>query len=158
MPPPTANRLKPESQLSQAIKENIPMLDSITSGKKATHPGTSTSTYLGSRLLAESLEMSIRYGDEYMDENPITGQPGDFHLSTTGRKDRNKLMVPGPNKGPLSSQPKTSVPPTPDAKAGEVPPVRKGSKGDKSPKTPGGSKVKRRKSKAPLSAGGTSPT
>lgn len=158
MPPQQANRLKPDSQLSQASKENTPMPDPLAGSKKSSQPGAYTSTYLGSRLLAESLEMSIRYGDEYMDENPITGHPGEFHLSTTGRKDKNKLAVPGASRGPLSSQAKTSAPPTPEPRAGEVPPTRKGSKGDKSPRTPGMPKPKRRKSKAPISAGGLSPT
>lgn len=160
MPPASANRPKPDSQLgqlSQTSKENTPMPDSLPGSKKSSQQGAYSSTYISSRLLAESLEMSIRYGDEYMDENPITGHPGDFHLSTTGRKDKNKLAVPGGNKGTSSSQAKTSAPPTPEPKAGEVPPTRKGSKGDKSPRTPGMPKPKRRKSKAPLSAGGMTP-
>ena len=28
----------------------------------------------------------MKYGGEYIDENPITGRPGEFHLTTTGRK------------------------------------------------------------------------
>jgi mediator of RNA polymerase II transcription subunit 6 len=102
--------------------------------------------------------MSLRYGDEYMDENPITGHPGDFHFSTTGRIGRDKLAVPVPAKGPIPSQVKHSAPPTPEVKTIEVPPARKGSKPEKSPKVPGMPKPKRRKSKATLSAGGTSPT
>ena len=88
-----------------------------------------------------------------MDETPITGQPGDFHLST-GKKD--KLLVPATaNKGPLSVGKLAA--PTPLKT--DIPPARKGSKSEKSPKTPGGGapKPKRRKSKA-LGAGGISPT
>lgn len=99
--------------------------------------------------------MALRYGDEYMDENPITGHPGDFHLSTTGRTG-NKPAVPTSAKGPLQIQTKVSAPPTPDPKSAE--PLRKGSKGDKSPKVAGMPKPRRRKSKGLNSAGGISPT
>jgi len=158
MPPPTSNRPKlSEPQLGQSSKENTPLPDSLPSAKKTLPSSASNSTFLSSRLLDESFNMAFRYGDEYMDENPITGQPGDFHLSTTGRKNKDKLMVPLPGKGTSLSQVKASAPPTPEVKNAEVPPIRKGSKGDKSPKTPGMPKPKRRKSKA-LSSSGISPT
>lgn len=38
------------------------------------------------RLVEESLMVHMKYGGEYIDENPITGRPGEFHLSSTGRK------------------------------------------------------------------------
>jgi mediator of RNA polymerase II transcription subunit 6 len=91
-----------------------------------------------------------------MDENPITGQPGDFHLSTTGRKEKDKLMVPLPNKGSTTATGKPA--PQPPALKTDIPAARKGSKSEKSPRTPGAPKLKRRKSKAPMSAGGISPT
>jgi mediator of RNA polymerase II transcription subunit 6 len=95
-----------------------------------------------------------------MDENPITGQPGEFHLSSTGRKEAGKLAVPGGGaKGPLSTAPK-SAPARPALKT-DIPLARKGSKSKESPKTPGSGgppKPKRRKSKALVSAGGVSPT
>jgi mediator of RNA polymerase II transcription subunit 6 len=164
--PLNANRSKTsESHLAHASKENTPIPDSLSSAKKTSPSSVNTSTYLSSRLLAESLDMTLRYGEEYMDENPITGHPGDFHLSTTGRKGRpgDALKVPPVTTKGLSqqSQAKTNTaPPTPEAaKAADiVPPVRKGSRGDKSPKTPGMPKPKRRKSKALSSAGGISPT
>ena len=43
---------------------------------------------LDERLVLESLRIHERYGGEYMDENPITGKPGEFHLSSTGRKEK----------------------------------------------------------------------
>lgn len=94
-----------------------------------------------------------------MDENPITGQPGDFHLSTTGRKDKDKLLVPAPVKGPLSTPGKSTATPTPPSLKTDIPSARKVSKGEKSPKTPGGGppKPKRRKSK-PSGSGAISPT
>lgn len=91
-----------------------------------------------------------------MDEIPITGQPGEFHLTSTGRKDTSKLMVPATGK-PLQMPGKAT--PTPPTLKTDIPPERKGSRSEKSPKTPGGGvpKPKRRKSKA-LGAGNISPT
>ncbi|KKA27049.1 hypothetical protein TD95_002472 [Thielaviopsis punctulata] len=37
------------------------------------------------RLAEESMMLHMRYGNNYIDENPITGEPGKFHLSSTGR-------------------------------------------------------------------------
>jgi mediator of RNA polymerase II transcription subunit 6 len=158
MPPPTANRLKStESQLGQASKEATPLPESLQSRKSPTT--TNGSTFLSSRLLEETLNITLKYGDEYMDENPITGQPGEFHLSSTGRKEAGKLAVPATSgKGPLSTA--TKAPSAPSLKT-DIPPARKGSKSKESPKSANASgppKPKRRKSKVPLSAGGASPT
>lgn len=92
-----------------------------------------------------------------MDDNPITGQPGDFHLSTTGRKERDKLMVPATTRTatPTSSA-KPSVQPT--SLKTDIPPARKGSKADKSPRTPVMPKPKRRKSTKAVGSGSISPT
>ena len=152
VPPPSSNRLKAiESQPAHASKETTPVPEALSS-KKAP-PTSNTSSYLDTRLLEESLNIVMKYGDEYMDENPITGQPGDFHLSTTGR-DKDKLPVPL-SKGPVSVGGKPGSMPKLDT---DIAPARKGSKGEKSPKTPGGGipKPKRRKSKA-LSSGAVTP-
>ena len=144
-----------ESQLSQASKDNAPMKDTLSLKKKTSSTSAKTSAYVNTMLLAESLEMALRYGDEYMDENPITGHPGDFHLSTTGRTG-SKATVPASTKGSLQIQTKVSASSTPDPKT--IEPPRKGSKGDKSPKAAGMPKPRRRKSKVLNSAGGVSPT
>lgn len=89
-----------------------------------------------------------------MDEIPITGQPGEFHLKSTGRKDASKLMLPVPEK--ILQMPGKAQPTPPSLKT-DIPPERKGSRSEKSPKTPGMPKLKRRKSKAP-GAGNISPT
>jgi mediator of RNA polymerase II transcription subunit 6 len=152
MPPPS-NRLKAtESQLNQGSKEATPLPGTLTDSKKASSANINASNYLDVRLLEESLNITLKYGDEYMDENPITGQPGEFHLSTSGRKD--KLMVPTATKTPTPSA-KPTAPPTPLKT--DIPPARKGSKPDKSPRTPGTSKPKRRKSKM-QSTGSITPT
>lgn len=38
------------------------------------------------RAAEEAFMIHMRYGGDYIDENPITGRPGEFHLSSTGRK------------------------------------------------------------------------
>jgi mediator of RNA polymerase II transcription subunit 6 len=156
MPPPSSTRLKgSETQPGQASKEATPLPDALNNSKKAPQASNSSS-YIGSRLLEETLNISLKYGEEYMDENPITGQPGDFHLSTTGR-DKDKLVAPVPTKGTTVASNKLNASPLAKLDT-DIPPSRKGSKSDKSPKTPGGGapKPKRRKSKA-LGAGVTSP-
>jgi mediator of RNA polymerase II transcription subunit 6 len=40
------------------------------------------------KTLAESFTLLSRYGDEYMDESPLMGEPGSFILSRTGDADR----------------------------------------------------------------------
>ncbi|PNY26475.1 Mediator of RNA polymerase II transcription subunit 6 [Tolypocladium capitatum] len=50
------------------------------------------------RASEEAFVAHMRHGGEYVDENPITGRPGDFHLSSTGRK-----AVPPPKAGTESS-------------------------------------------------------
>ncbi|KAI1477940.1 MED6-domain-containing protein [Daldinia eschscholtzii] len=95
-----------------------------------------------SRLAEHSFMIHMQYGGDYMDENPITGKPGEFHLTSTGRKDKLQTLTL-PN---LDTSFKTSTISQPD---------KKDTKGDKTPKTPTGmpSKPRRKKSKA-----GTTPT
>jgi mediator of RNA polymerase II transcription subunit 6 len=38
-------------------------------------------SYQDTRNLMEALNLLSRYGDEYMDETPLTGEPGSFILS-----------------------------------------------------------------------------
>jgi len=163
--PPPSNRLKgTESQFSQGSKEPTPLpgasQTALADNKKAPAPtNANASNYLESRLLDESVNITLKYGEEYMDENPITGQPGEFHLSTTGRKEKDKLMVPVPVKGPAATPiSKLSAAPTPTPLKTDIPPARKGSKAEKSPRTPGMPKPKRRKSSKVASSGGITPT
>ncbi|TVY55160.1 Mediator of RNA polymerase II transcription subunit 6 [Lachnellula cervina] len=160
LPPPSTSRLKPtESQgaLSQTSKENTPLPDSLTS-KKAPLPSTNNSTFLSSRLLEESLNITLKYGEEYMDENPITGEPGAFHLTTTGRVEKDKLAVPVVSKGGIGSKTGTPAPPS-SLKTTGIEVKKEGLKGEKTPtKSPGVKGPKRRKSKGVNSAGGVTPT
>lgn len=92
------------------------------------------------RLVIEGFRIHERYGGEYMDQNPITGRPGEFHLSSTGRKENLAVSKPGPSalKGEALPALNTKIADNPLAKSG---------KETKSPKTPNIAKPKRRKSK-----------
>ena len=103
------------------------------------------------QILSESLNLSLMYGSEYMDSNPLVGEPGSFRVT------RPKEVAPKPvvaTATPFKAQPPKQIQTTGLAKE-----ARKGSKGgEKSPITPGtGTKDKkgRRKSKA---AGATATT
>lgn len=88
------------------------------------------------RLAEDSFMIHMKYGGEYIDENPITGRPGEFHLSSSGRK-----AVPPPQLakdagiGPVSG-------PTINTKVDD----KKDGK-EKTPKSATMPKPKRRKSK-----------
>jgi len=131
--------------------------DTSTSSKG--HPSQSKSDidYHGIHMLGESYNLSLRYGNEYMDENPIVGEPGSFRLTTsisTTKSSQSLSVAPPPVK-------EIEVPPlkTEDLQA----PVRKSTKGgDKSPSTPTAKekreKKERRKSKVAGAATNTTPT
>lgn len=126
------------------------------SGGARKHIAGTTSTYMDARLLEESFQLSMRYGDEYMDENPITGHPGAFNLTSTGRKSKDILAGPAQKAG--LHDPTKIVASGLDEKASDIPPTRKGSKmSDKASKTPGLPKPKRKKSKVLSSSGGVTP-
>lgn len=57
-------------------------------GQSQRHGGKTGSRASDARLAEESFAIHLRHGGDYMDENPITGKPGEFHLSSTGRKDK----------------------------------------------------------------------
>ena len=95
-----------------------------------------------------------------MDENPITGEPGAFHLTTTGRieREKDKLAVPVVGKGGGIGS-KTGTPAPPSLKTTGLEVKKEGLKGEKTPtKSPGVKGPKRRKIKGVNSAGGISPT
>lgn len=89
------------------------------------------------RTAEEAFRIHMRFGGEYIDENPITGRPGEFHLSSTGRK-----AVPPPQVGQRTGLGAMNGP-TLNTKLDD----KKDSKGDKTPKSATIPKPKRRKSK-----------
>lgn len=97
------------------------------------------------QLLAESYTLALRYGNEYMDENPIVGEPGSFILSKS--REPGAVNSQLQNKAPMSSK----RPVAPEIKTSDVSSLtKKISKGaEKSPVSPGAKDKKaRRKSKA----------
>lgn len=143
-PQPAATNSR-ERQLS-ASKEATPLPDSQAAGKPSEPKKSAQSSVLDARLADHSFAVQMQYGGEYMDENPITGHPGKFHLSSTGRKERPRA----PTLNPLTTNLKNPV----STKAVDK---KDGTKEAKTPKTPnsGISKPKRKKTKTGLTPGAT---
>lgn len=121
-------------QKVQDSKEATPIPDET--GKTA--PAAQKNDELSlERLAEESLMTHMKYGGEYVDENPITGRPGEFHLSSTGRK-----VVPPPQLAKEEGIGRISGP-TLNTKFDD----KKDGKADKTPKSATAPKPKRRKSK-----------
>lgn len=59
------------------------------SQSNATNP-TATPDPRESYALLESFQMTMHYGDEYMDENPLRGEPGNFTFTATKERIRAK--------------------------------------------------------------------
>lgn len=138
----------------------MPATQDTVSTKGLAAPKTASDTdYQGLQMQAESYNLLRLYGNEYMDENPIVGEPGNFKLAKS--KDPALASFASTNKTSFESvkapTPAKTVP-APQLKTVDLPvPVKKPSKGgEKSPTTPGGMKEKkaRRKSK-PAGVGDT---
>lgn len=155
LPPLTRTTAEAGQQASQQSKESTPMPDAVppssaetqTSNKAGLGISTSSSNYKDTRSLAESFNLFTRYGDEFMDENPLVGEPGSFILSRAGEKDR-------ASKNAAKSAPGRPRSTSPPAAPGRVttPQVRvdtpgKLSEKSNSPTSSGENKVKRKKSK-----------
>ncbi|KAI9772850.1 MAG: Mediator of RNA polymerase II transcription subunit 6 [Geoglossum simile] len=156
--PPVVKSLAPAStQASQASKESTPMLGAdLRSAKTMVSSSASKpeSSYGDELALAESFHLSLRHSSEYMDENPLVGEPGAFHLSSTHAHAQAQSQA---------AQSKASLPATSAPTAISTSPAtgRKGSRGggEKSPISPTvPGKPKRRKSKAAVSGSKPSPT
>ncbi|KAL2125807.1 hypothetical protein VTI74DRAFT_2686 [Chaetomium olivicolor] len=78
---PTTTTGTSTSTTNRQPREATPLPDSTTTTATKTN-----SSLPSTRLLEEALGIHQSFGDHFMDENPITGKPGDFHLSSTGRK------------------------------------------------------------------------
>ncbi|KAL4926488.1 mediator complex subunit MED6 [Aspergillus undulatus] len=125
---------------TQTSKENTPMPDAGAANKSFTSTQSGTgSTVSDMRSLAESFQLLAKYGDEYMDESPLMGEPGSFILSRAADTDR----------GAASKQQQahsTTVPPrigTPQAKVDT--PGKSSDKGSAAEEP----KLRRKKSKPP---------
>lgn len=127
--------------------------DSVAPTDQQGIPHSKSTDAQDTQLLARSLQMSLSYADEYMDENPLIGQPGAFTFTSTQNAVRKrkadeeaKAQAEQAAKSaagtPKAVSPVVEKPPSPPAVMTEskAPPARKGSKM--------GDKAKRRKSKA----------
>lgn len=82
----TSSSSQPTSTSVANSKENTPMPE--TAPRPAKNPfrpenEADSEAIQEMRSFAESLSMAVRYGGEYMDENPLVGEPGSFVLSAT---------------------------------------------------------------------------
>ncbi|KAJ6092134.1 hypothetical protein N7467_004103 [Penicillium canescens] len=151
--PPGARSKEPNQQSSQQSKESTPMPDapSDTQSISKTNLGVSatSSNYQDTRSLAESFSLLTRYGDEFMDENPLAGEPGSFILSRTGGEGGGAGKQAGPKTGAGPSS--LSVPASGPPGRATTPQVRvetpKGSDKGASPPSSGGDRGKRKKSR-----------
>lgn len=124
--------------------------------------GDPSASALEDRLLRESLGMSVQFGDEYMDENPIIGEPGKFSFtsSTAAVKKRKADEEAAATKAKLekeaksasaASTPKVAKAPAPLSIMTEAKVTKKGT-------GKMGEKIKRKKSKgnalSPTTPGG----
>ncbi|KAK5787554.1 hypothetical protein VI817_010051 [Penicillium citrinum] len=116
--PPTARTTEPGQQASQQSKENTPMPELASQTQSSTEaPSTrsglgilnTNSSYQDTRSLAEAFNLYTRYGDEFMDENPLQGEPGSFILSrNAGDNERGNKNTSKPGTLPVTAN--TPVP------------------------------------------------
>ncbi|KIV99033.1 uncharacterized protein PV09_09260 [Verruconis gallopava] len=125
--------------------------------------------------IAHSFNLTLSYSDEFMDENPLVGEPGSFKLTATGRsirereakeraaeEAREKARSEFTNKSEIGDSQRISVAPSsPSALGAKTNHLeRKGTglnsvvgKGKSPTSTTGEGLKKRRKSKAPITPG-----
>ncbi|TFA98826.1 hypothetical protein CCMA1212_009406 [Trichoderma ghanense] len=128
----------------QESKEQTPAVDDPnTKPASSTAAAAATTTKHDApsldRVAEEAFMMHLRHGGEYIDEIPITGKPGEFHLSSTGRKP----VLPPQGAGAATGISAMGGPPMINTKLDD----KKDSKADKTPKSATSPKLKRRKSK-----------
>ena len=93
---------------SQQSKEDTPMPDAEAQTKGALVGSQDSNTgamIQDTRTLAESFSLLSRYGDEYMDENPLVGEPGSFILSRSGDAGRGTAPKPAPSTSNVANVP-----------------------------------------------------
>lgn len=107
-------------------------------------------------LFMQSLMMTNRFGDEYMDENPLKGEPGAFVFTNSKKAvdERNKAQEQSAQAAAASKPSQApsvapSIAPTPKGAATPAPIDTHSRKGSVAPLTKEEKKAKRRKSKGP---------
>lgn len=141
--PPAPKALNPATS-----KEGTPVPGSQDS--TSTKPGSKLFLDQGlqsTQLLQNSLSLSLRYGHEYMDDNPLVGEPGSFIITKT-RETQQQVSQPKAKPAAVPAKP-----PTPHIKTDVPEPKRKPSMGtDKSPTTPGTKEKKARRKSRPATS------
>ncbi|ERF69316.1 hypothetical protein EPUS_04021 [Endocarpon pusillum Z07020] len=142
-----------QTGLSQQSREDTPMPDV----QSATQPMKSASNhdyseFEDTQMFLEALNLSSRYGKEYMDDAPLVGEPGNFRTSKVRDTAAPPKETPSTDRQPSAqSKEKSPAPSPPPPIQTDVPQAvgKKSAKGgDRSPTTPGGrEKPKRRKSR-----------
>jgi mediator of RNA polymerase II transcription subunit 6 len=168
-PPISKSKAIASLESTRTSRANSPIPDAVSqtthtlqSGAKEAQQGNDD------RAIATSFSLALQWGSEYMDENPLIGEPGALKLSSTSRhvkdqQDRTQAEAAKAvqqEKEKESESARASVAPTPgplkttDLKKGSL-----SSKG-KSPvsATSDAGTKKRRKSKAPGTPGVSSPS
>ncbi|KAJ5107599.1 hypothetical protein N7456_004274 [Penicillium angulare] len=155
LPPVTRATTETGAQASQQSKENTPMPDAVppsTADTQATNKtglgiSTTNSSFQDTRNLAESFSLFSQYGDEYMDETPLVGEPGSFIMSRVGGDNERAAKNLVVSKAPLGVT--SSSTPGPPGRV-STPQVRvdtpgKASDKSNSPPSSGENKGKRKK-------------
>ncbi|KAL9602870.1 MAG: hypothetical protein Q9219_001565 [cf. Caloplaca sp. 3 TL-2023] len=147
-PAPKSSVSAASTQLSQTSKESTP----IPNTQESTVTKASSKPLLdhdmeSTHLLQNSFNMFLRYGHEYMDENPLVGEPGSFIITKT-RETQQPASQPKAKPAPVPTKP-----PTPQIKTDLPEPKRKPSMGaEKSPITPGTKEKKARRKSRPATS------
>lgn len=144
------------STQAQPSKDSTPMpatQDTASSTKLPLSTKTTSEYDLQSlKLLAESFSLSSRYGSEYMDENPLVGEPGSFILSKS-RDAPASAQQRSRGIGPLAK-----ISTLPESKSAEVAPtMKKGAKVVEKSLISPGTKEKKQRRKSKVAGATTTP-
>jgi len=153
------------SQASQQSREGTPVLASQSQSDAARPPSVtssaaSSSTVADTQALYESFSQFVRYGSEYMDENPLIGGPGSFVFSSSKhhlQSQQQAAQKAKVAKEQIVSQrsedttPQPSRPSTPQLKVDTVPLGKKNNKEGTKAVSGAAPKPKRRKSRVATS-------
>lgn len=94
-PGPKAADAPHTTSQSQQSKESTPMPETQSTAKTSLSTANVKDTsFQDTRNLMEALSLLSRYGDEYMDETPLTGEPGSFILSKSTEAAGNSRRLP----------------------------------------------------------------
>ncbi|ATY61319.1 MED6 mediator sub complex component [Cordyceps militaris] len=96
----------------QESKVGTPASGVVPSGRSTAAASSNIEELSLERSAEEAFWVHLRHGGEYLDENPITGRPGEFHLSSTGRKPAMAPRAAGSHQAPTGISAMTGPPRT----------------------------------------------